>query len=111
MSVPYSLYRPVSLTADHRFYLPDRGNHIRHCTGALVRLDGRVCLCQRHSLSHLGVRRAILEAPHTASVKRLTGRTITFTITRGPHFIVPLEGVLLPVVALPFTLLDACNIS
>ena len=46
-----------------------------HCefgTHPLVRLTGRVHLCQRHTLNRHGVRRAIPRIPHTASVTRHT---------------------------------------
>jgi hypothetical protein len=76
VSVPYSLYELVLLTTDRRPDLPDHGHHISNHAGSLVRSAGRVGLCQRRTLCHHGVCGAILVAPHTASVKRLTGRTI-----------------------------------
>ncbi|KAN0135051.1 hypothetical protein V8E53_006942 [Lactarius tabidus] len=61
-----------SSPTDRRYDLPDRGHHIRNLAAALVRLAGRVYLCQRRTLHRHGVRRAIPGPHRTTSVTRLT---------------------------------------
>lgn len=79
MSVPYSLSDLSSSLTDCRYDLRDCRHHIRDRSGTLVRLAGGVDLCQRRTLSHHGVRRAILDSPYTASVTRLTRCPIAVT--------------------------------
>ena len=75
---------------------------MRHCefgTHPLVRLAGRVHLCQGHALNRHGVRCAIPRRPHTTSVTRLTlpmklsgvsaytGPSIPSSAMNGDHYI------------------------